>query len=115
MVMVLDDNEIMRKVIQDIVSYMGHEVKTYAQAEPFIRGVEKHAPQYVIVDAQLQDRVNGLDVIEQVRQLVGLPRPRCILMSANPALVQIQTRLQQRQIHFLTKPCSIEELETVLV
>lgn len=114
-VMVLDDNEVMRNVIRDIVSFMGHEVETYDQIETFIQEVKKHTPQYIIVDAQLQDRANGLDVIEKVRQLPGMQSSRCILMSANPALNHIRTRLRQREIKFLPKPCSFEELETALV
>jgi CheY-like chemotaxis protein len=113
-VIVLDDNEEMRNVLKEIVSFMGYDVQAYGQVEPFIESVAHQSPDCVIVDAMLGQGANGLDVIERVRTLPGTQISRYILMSANPALQQISPRLDEREITFLPKPCHYEDLEVAL-
>lgn len=113
-VVVLDDNEVMRSVLSDIVSYMGHEVMAFERVAPFMASVQSAPPDYVIVDANLQDEANGLEVIEQVRNMPGMQDLRYILITANSAIAPLRQRLEQRQIEFLSKPCSFDDLAMAL-
>src|SRR3954451_9633624 len=114
-VAVLDDSKVMCSVLQEIVSFMGFEVATFERVAPFIQSGRLEIPDYLIVDAMLQDDANGLEVIEQVRQLPGLEASHYILLTANPAMFRLRERLHERHIELLTKPCSLEDLELALV
>ncbi len=114
-VAVLDDSAVMCSILEDMVSYMGHEVHTFERVEPFLQSVKDDAPDFLIVDAMLQDDANGLEVIEQARLLPGMEASRYILLTANTAMIYLRERLQKRQIELLTKPCSLEDLQMVLV
>jgi DNA-binding NtrC family response regulator len=116
-VAVLDDSEVMCSILKEIVSFMGFEVATFERVAPFIQSVRREIPDYLIIDAILQEDedTNGLEVIEQVRQLPGLEASHYILLTANPAMFPPRERLHERQIELLTKPCSLEDLEMALV
>lgn len=114
-VVVLDDSQVMCSILKEIVSFMGFEVATFERVAPFLQSVRCETPDYLIVDAILQEETNGLEVIEQVRQLPGMEASRYILLTANPAMFPLRERLHQRQIELLTKPCSLEDLKMALV
>jgi len=113
-VAVLDDSDVMCAVLGEIVSFLGYEVTTFERVAPFIQSVRQETPDYLIVDAFLPGDTNGLQVIEQVRNLPGMEASRYILLTASPAMLPLRDRLQQRQIELLTKPCSVEDLQMAL-
>ncbi len=114
-VAVLDDNEVMRSVLGEIVAFLGHEVTTFERIAPFIESVRQFIPDRLIVDAMLGETANGLDVIEQVRRLPGMESSRFILLTASLSISPLRERLHERHIELLSKPCSLEELEMALV
>jgi len=114
-VAVLDNSEVMRSILAEIVSFLGYDVITFEQVAPFIQCVRHEIPDYLIVDAFLQEETNGLEVIEQVRCLPGLEAARYILITASPSMLPLYERLEQRHIGLLTKPCTLEDLQMALV
>ena len=114
-VIVLDDSEIMRSVLSEIVSFMGYEVSAFGKVAPFLEQVRCHPAERIIVDASLGGNLNGLDIIEQIRHLAGMEGSQYILMTANPAMAPLRERSEQRKIKLLGKPCSFEDLEIALV
>ncbi len=113
-VIVLDDNAAMRAVLSDIVAYMGHEVSAFARIDPFLETVRRETPDCLIVDAMLQEKRNGLDVIDQIQHMAGMQSSRYILLTASLELIPLRERLKERQIELLTKPCSLDDLEMAL-
>lgn len=97
-VAVLDDSDVMCAVLGEIVSFLGYEVTTFERVAPFIQSVRQETPDYLIVDAFLPGDTNGLQVIEQVRNLPGMEASRYILLTASPAMLPLRDRLQQRRI-----------------
>lgn len=114
-VVVLEDSEIMRSVLSEIVSFMGYEVSAFGKIAPFLEQVRCSPPDRIIVDASLGGNLNGLDIIEQIRHLAGMESSHYILMTANPAIIPLRERLEQRNIKLIGKPCSFEDLEIALV
>ncbi len=113
-VVVLDDNEVMLAVLGEIAAFLGHEVSTFERVEPFLQNIKEETPAYVIVDAILYNHGDGLEVIEQVRNMPGMAASHYILVTASVLILEQRSQILQRQISLLSKPCSFEDLEILL-
>ncbi|OBX19839.1 two-component system response regulator [Erythrobacter sp. QSSC1-22B] len=66
-IMVVEDNDLNRKLFCDVLKANGYEVVPVADGQNVLETAKKYAPQLVIMDIQLPN-VSGIDLIAQLKQ-----------------------------------------------
>lgn len=111
-VLVIDDNEIMRRALSAYLEVHGHQVRVAEDAEQGIREFEHERPDVVLIDWVLAESTTGLDVLTQVRECA--PRQPIIMMSGHSAQ-EIEPQLQAiPQTYFFSKTGRPDDLESLL-
>ena len=76
--LIVDDHEGVRRLIREMVAYLGAEIQECADGEEAVRVCGRFMPDFVIMDIQLP----GIDGVETTRRLMAeQPRSRVIAIS----------------------------------
>ncbi|MGB8657955.1 MAG: response regulator [Candidatus Zixiibacteriota bacterium] len=67
-ILVVDDEDYIRKLYEKELSEEGYQVKTTHSGEEALRIAEKQPPDLVILDIKLQDQ-NGLEVLGRIKKI----------------------------------------------
>jgi FixJ family two-component response regulator len=107
LVLVLDDNEMVRRCLVRLIRSRGYMVKAYSSAEEFLSAKQLDHPLCLLLDATL----TGMSGLELQRRLVDESRHLPIIfMSANDAPSVRARALRDGAIAFLLKPFDEEAL-----
>jgi CheY-like chemotaxis protein len=100
-ILVIDDEDLVRKVIRAVLAYRGYQITEAANAEEGLRFYTQAPEQYqlVVMDLHLPG-LNGREALLQIRR--HNPSARAILLSGS--LPENETALELRGIRFLQKP-----------
>ena len=80
-ILVVEDEEFLRETIVEYLNMKGFEnILTSSRGEDAIEHIEKEKPDFVFLDIQLADDVNGIEVLKKSR--ASSPDTKCIMMSA---------------------------------
>src|SRR5688572_29466415 len=110
-VLVVDDEENIRSLIQDYLEGRGYRVFSAIDGDQGIRKLDDVKPHLVIIDFLLP-RKNGFAVAEAVRERPGGARVPIIMMSGvfkNPKTA-VEAREKYQVLEFLAKPLDMEML-----
>jgi two-component system cell cycle sensor histidine kinase/response regulator CckA len=111
MLLVIDDEELIRESIQDILEMTGIETLCAADGRA---GLELFKAQRTDIDAILLDLampvMNGPETLREIRELD--PNIRIILSSGYPERETLSHISNDRSVIFLQKPYSIDTLIT---
>jgi two-component system OmpR family response regulator len=105
-VLVVDDDEEIRKLLAGSLSKRGYRVLTAASAQEMDRVLARHSVHVVILDVVMP----GEDGLSVARRLAASGDPPLIMLSA---LSEEQDRILGLELgadHYLTKPCSSREV-----
>ena len=115
---VVDDEDVIREVLLQILSYYGFRVKVFESGESYLTHMQNDTfdtPAVLLSDINMPD-MNGFQLIREVQQ--RHPDVCCMLMTANPE--QCTDRYLQQHVlggrisHIFTKPIYPLNLKTVL-
>lgn len=109
MILVVDDEPLNTKVLQDYLSNTGYDVVTASDGFQALECLKDRAPSLILLDVMMP-RLNGYEVCRQVRQLYNGAQLPIIMQSAKS---QIDDHIQGLQVganDYLTKPFHHEEM-----
>lgn len=79
-ILAIDDEEIIRSLIEDIVTDAGFEVVLYGNGREALRRLEEEQFDLVLVDLQMPV-INGVEFISELRKLGLARRPACVVVT----------------------------------
>lgn len=111
-VLVVDDQELARTLIADVLRADGHEVETAATGTEMMHLLLNDEFQVVVLDLKIP-HVSGVRLARVIRRNLDNP-PGIVIFSGMPlaSLAQIASRLGIR--HFLSKGCGQAELQNAV-
>ena len=111
-ILVVDDEEPIRKGLSRIVTRLGHEVEVAADAEEALQKALSHAPDLVITDLNMPGR-SGLDLVEDLRER-GI-EATVIVLTAHASINSAIEATRKGVYDYLQKPIETPQVETTLV
>lgn len=111
-VLIVDDEELMREVLQMRLENWGYEVLTASNAEEAIRKLLQHSPDVVLSDVVMPD-LSGLDLLKKLKS--GETDTPILLMTAHGTLDMAVEAIKAGAEDFITKPLDYEKLRALLL
>ncbi len=114
-IMVVEDNEMNRKVLQGLLSKYGHEVLLAANGFEAIELCEKEKPQLVFMDIQMHG-MNGLETTRKIRanSNSAIARTPIIALTGNVMLDEMREIFEAQINGFVAKPIDPRKLNEVI-
>lgn len=110
-VLIVEDEPRLRSMLLRAVPDMGFDPIAAGTGEEAMRMVREQPPAIAVLDLNLPG-IDGLSLFEKLRE--GLPRLQVIIMTGYGDLAAAQRSIRLGVADFLTKPCSLGELEQAL-
>lgn len=108
-ILVVDDEEGVRDVLQRALQKAGYAVECAAGGEEALVRVREGNPDVILLDLVMPG-LNGFDVLRRIREeFTDRWRP-VIIVSARQDLESTKKCYQLDADHYLTKPCGIEHV-----
>lgn len=108
-ILVAEDNQTNRRVIQGILERAGHHVHLVSDGEQALDMLEKHAFDLIVVDINMP-RLGGLDVVKAYRFMeIQMPAP-VIVLTADATPQTMATSTEVGVDAYLTKPVDSRRL-----
>ena len=107
-ILLIDDDNSLREVVQFILTESGHEVLTAADGLEGI-GLLAADPDLVVTDIRMPG-ADGMEVLRKVRSVSAAPPP-VIMLTAHGTVEQAVAAMQQGAFTYLLKPFAREELK----
>ena len=111
-ILVVDDEEGIRKGLARIITRLGHQVELAADAEEALARVQEAPPDLIVTDLQLPGRT-GLELIAELQDR-GC-ESTCVVLTAHGTIESAVEATRRGVYDYLTKPVDPERLETVLL
>ncbi|WKZ32385.1 MAG: sigma-54 dependent transcriptional regulator [Thermodesulfobacteriota bacterium] len=110
-ILVLDDDRVFRKTLCMALSARGHDVKPAATGDEALAIASSSPFDAAIIDMMMPG-MNGFEVLSRLR--VARPATACIILTGYGSIADAVTAMKLGGYNYLTKPCSIDEIEKVL-
>jgi two-component system KDP operon response regulator KdpE len=107
LVLVVDDEPQIRKLLKTGLSGYGYEVITAANGQEALAGAAQHAPALIVLDISLGSAPDGLEVCRALREWSSIP---VIMLSVLGEEKTKVLALDAGADDYLTKPFGMEEL-----
>ena len=106
-----DDENSIREVMHLELDRMGHEATICADGLAAVAELERNSYDCVLVDLDMPG-LNGIQVIERAKELA--PETEAVVLTGKSSLDTAIAALRQGAFDYLTKPCKLVELESLL-
>jgi two-component system response regulator PilR (NtrC family) len=110
-ILVVDDEEIVRDVLQDLLRKAGHEVEAVASAEDALVALRQRSRHLVLLDFMLPG-MGGFEALTRIRQ--ADPEPLVIMITAFASIENAVQAMRLGAFDYLTKPFKNEEVLLVV-
>jgi CheY-like chemotaxis protein len=108
-ILLVEDNDSNRRLMQDYLEYAGFEVFGIAEGRLLGNAIADFQPQVIVLDLRLPD-IDGFELLDQIRQTPEWQGIPLIVVSAY-AFQRDRTRaLELGAQHYLVKPIRLQEL-----
>lgn len=107
-IMVIDDENIVGKMIKATFEKDGYLVETFLSAAPALSRLEEEKFDVVITDLKMKG-LDGIDVLKKVK--TDCPETRVIMMTAFASLDSAIEAIRGKVDDFFTKPVKIKDLK----
>ncbi len=112
-ILLIEDNEPNRRLLEDYLIYQGFTVLALAIGTGFEQAIAEFQPHVVLLDLKLPD-IDGCDILEQIQQNSELSQIPVIVVSARAFLADQQRALNLGARRYLVKPIRLQELLQVI-
>lgn len=106
-----DDETSIREVMQLELERMGHEATICPDGLTASAALERNTYDCILVDLDMPG-LNGIQVIERAKELA--PETEAVVLTGKSSLDTAVAALRQGAFDYLTKPCKLVELESLL-
>ncbi|MDP3143478.1 MAG: diguanylate cyclase [Candidatus Omnitrophota bacterium] len=110
-VLVIDNDEPARQILNDVLSQEGYKVKTADNQDEGIKMARVLSFQIILSDLMMQDR-SSLEVLEDLQAIN--PPPCIIITTAFPSIKSAVEAMRYGAYDYITKPFDVEELKLTL-
>ncbi len=101
--LLIDDDEILRSMLEELLLTDGHRVLTAADGEQGLRLARAHQPDLIISDVRMPG-LSGHEALAQLRQTPGLEDTPVILMTGDAGLPDMRKGMDLGADDYLPKP-----------
>ncbi len=109
-VLVADDEEDLRQIMEKKISQTGYDVVSASDGQDAWEKIVKHDPDVIVLDLMMP-RLDGYEVLKKLRESPPSEKWQpVIIVSAKGELGDIHKGLDMDADHYLTKPCSLEDI-----
>jgi two-component system, NtrC family, response regulator AtoC len=108
---VLDDEKFLVDSLELEMRAMGHRVKPFYEARPFLDYIQIAEPDLVFLDLQLPD-IHGMEVLQTIRQT--LRSALTIIMTAHGDMESAIQALKGGAFDYLNKPFELDEIGIII-
>ncbi|MCU0547742.1 MAG: response regulator [Leptolyngbya sp. Prado105] len=112
-ILLIEDNEPNRRLLEDYLIYQGFEVCSLAVGTGFERALQDFNPQIVLLDLKLPD-IDGYDILEQMQDSSEWREIPVVVVSARAFNADQQRALSLGARRYLVKPIRLLELLEVI-
>ncbi len=106
-VLVVDDEEMIRNLLQRILKEVGYDVATAANGQEALAKIAELKPGVVLLDIKMPD-MSGMEVLQQIR--TNWPET-CVVMATAAADVQTAVEAMTKGAYdYITKPFNQDDL-----
>jgi len=109
LVLVADDDELIRELVQFRLERSGYDVVVAADGEEALRLAAERTPDLAVLDVMMP-RVNGYDVVRRLRADAATRGVKVILLTARAREADVAQGFEAGADDYLTKPFSPQEL-----
>ncbi len=108
-ILVIEDSEYTREIVQESLRGKGFTVLTAIDGEKGLEAVKETAPDLIVLDMSLP-KISGWDLVRHIRQNGNDPGMPVIALTAHAMAGDREKALRIGCSSYLTKPCIPEEL-----
>lgn len=110
-ILVLDDDNVFRKTLSKALAARGHAVTPAENGAEAGRLASLKFFDAAIIDMMMPD-MNGFEALQAIR--LAQPQTACIILTGYGSIADAVKAMRLGGYNYLTKPCSIDEIEEVL-
>jgi nitrogen regulation protein NR(I) len=110
-ILIIDDDDILRESFQKLLTEEGYKVESAASGEAGLEGIQKKAPDLVIVDVRLPG-MNGLETFQAIHELE--PKLPVIIMTAYGTTETAIQATKMGAFDYILKPFEIPDMLKVI-
>jgi PAS domain S-box-containing protein len=107
-ILVVDDEQIQREIVEKILTTLGYEVTAVSSGEEAISFVEKSTVDLVLLDMLMEPGINGRQTYEQI--IAIRPGQKAIVVSGYSESDDIEKLVKLGVLGLLKKPYTMEEI-----
>lgn len=106
-ILIVDDEDGIRRVLRQLLEYEGHEVRTAASGGEALEVFPEYKPELTFLDVKMA-RLDGLEVLVRLRQLD--PRALVIMISGHGTIETAVEATRRGAYDFLEKPLDTDRI-----
>jgi DNA-binding NtrC family response regulator len=110
--LVIDDEPIVGKRLQQVFAKMGFDVETYTSALSAMEAMERDPFDIVVTDLKMEG-MDGMEVLERVKE--RNPDTKVIIITGYAQLDTASEAFRKGVFDFIAKPFRLDELKRVIV
>lgn len=110
--LVIDDEPIVGKRLQQVFAKMGFDVETYTSALSAMESMERDPFDIVVTDLKMEG-MDGMEVLERVKE--KNPDTKVIIITGYAQLDTASEAFRKGVFDFIAKPFRLDELKRVIV
>lgn len=108
-ILIVDDEKETVETLKGILLKNGYEVSTAFDGEEALLKVRDENPDVILLDL-IMPKLNGYDTLKEIREKHNDKWRPVIIISAKTELESVQKCYNLEADHYLTKPCSIDNI-----
>lgn len=112
-ILLVEDNDINRRLLAEYLNYCGYEVTSIADGADFFLALAQFQPQLVLLDLKLPN-VDGYSILKQLQQKPQFQHMPVIVVSAYAFETDRQRAMKLGAFQYVVKPLHLEQLELVI-
>ncbi|MDY3559162.1 response regulator [Gemmata sp. JC673] len=108
LILVIDDEAIVRNVLAKLAEHLGYRVTTASSGAEAVEMCQKETPTAVILDVRMPE-LDGPATLDALRHTN--PDLPCVFVSGNPSPYTVEELLARGKTAFVNKPAALSQLE----